>query len=90
MAKIFRSNSAKPQTPEDVFMTTAQIRKRYKVTDLEIHELERMGYLIHFLLDRKAKRYWRADVEAGVHAFCNDLPAPSPNYKHHDSTNWEV
>ncbi len=90
MAKIFRPNQATPQTPEDVFMTTAQIRKQYKVTDPEIRELERKGFLTHFFIDRKAKRYWRADVAAGVHAFVNDLPAPSPTYKHRASINWEV
>jgi hypothetical protein len=90
MAQIIRSKSAKPHTPEDVFTTTAQIRKKYQVTDPEIHELERKGYLTHFFLNRKAKRYWRADVEAGVHAFVNDLPAPSPTYKHRASINWEV
>lgn len=90
MAKITRPKAATPQTPEDVHMTTAQIRKKYKVTDAEIHELGRRGYLTHYMLARKAKRYWRADVEAGVQAFVQGLPAPAPTYKHRTSINWEA
>ena len=89
MAKIVPLK-ATPQNTEGVHMTTAQIRKKYKVTDAEISELERQGYLTHFLLGRKAKRYWRTDVEAGVLAYKNHLPAPTPTYTPRASIDWEV
>lgn len=74
----------------DPWMTKAQIRTTFSVSDLEIKGLTALGYLIPIRVGPRMKRYWRDDVHAGIQALLHDLPPPPATRRSKCKFDWRV
>jgi hypothetical protein len=73
-----------------VWLTKAQITKKYQATKAEINTLIKLGYLVQHQLGPRMKRLLASEVEVGIKAFLANEKPPTHSTRARSHISWEA